>query len=124
MKRRANTLSPAFLSPALLFALPLAACIFPPTGPSVVALPGPGQSMTDFHAADTTCRNYAQYRFGPTAPANTAPPVGYTDQQRYDVAYSQCMASRGASINNNVLAPSGYAYPYAACPWWPGVMWY
>ena len=113
----------AGLSPALLLMMPLAACIGPPTGPTVVALPGHGRSLQEFQADETVCRNYAQYRLQNVALANTsvagapagasnAPLVGDTDQQRYDVSYAQCMTSKDATINNNVLTFSGYPYGY------------
>ena len=122
----------ADLLPALLLAIPLVACIGPPTGPTVVALPGHSQSLQAFQADDSVCRNYAQYRLENVALANKSaveapvgasnvPLVGYTDQQRYDVSYAQCMASKGATIKNNVLAFSScpyYPYGYPLYPWW------
>jgi hypothetical protein len=43
--------------------LALGACqVAPPTGPSIVALPGPGKSFPDFQKDDDYCRNYAQSR--------------------------------------------------------------
>jgi hypothetical protein len=131
LKRRA-----AALSPALLLAMPLAACSGQPAGPTVAALPAHGQSLQAFRTDDAVCRNYAQYRIeaqyrrepqyrledvalmnnsAPGAPAyaSNAPLVGDTDQQRYDISYSQCMASKGAVINTDVLLFSQYPY-YAA----------
>lgn len=41
----------------------LGACtVAPPTGPSIVALPGPGKSFPEFQKDDDYCRNYAQSR--------------------------------------------------------------
>jgi hypothetical protein len=130
MKRRA-----ADLSPTLLLAISLAGCASPPTRPIVVALPGHGQSLQEFQANETSCRNYAQYRIetAASAPNSTVVPVvnssnvplvGYTDQQRYDVAYAQCMVSRGATINTNILPPYPYIYPYPSYPYWPGLIVY
>ncbi len=46
----------------------LGACtVAPPTGPTVVALPGPGKPFPQFQKDDDYCRNYAQSR---TADAN------------------------------------------------------
>jgi hypothetical protein len=103
-----------------------------------VALPGHGQSLQEFQATETTCRNYAQYRIesaalanisaaGAPAGASNAPLVGYTDQQRYDVVYAQCMTSKGATINNKVLLSPGYPYypyGYPVDPWWPRTTFY
>lgn len=48
---------------ALLPALALSTCtVAPPTGPTVVALPGPGKSFQQFQVDDQNCRNYAQSR--------------------------------------------------------------
>ena len=121
----------AALRPAtLLAAIPLAACaVAPPSGPTVVAMPHAGESLNQFQADDLACRDYAQRRTAPPgatqAAANRAA-VGATNagaiaggaQTRYDVAYAQCMTSKG-----NVVAPAaspmppagyGYAYPGGA----------
>ncbi len=46
---------------ALLPALGLASCtVAPPSGPTVVAMPGQGKSFAQFQQDDATCRNYAQ----------------------------------------------------------------
>ncbi len=51
------------LSAALVPMLALGACtVAPPTGPSIVALPGPGKSFQQFQVDDQNCRNYAQSR--------------------------------------------------------------
>jgi hypothetical protein len=59
---------------AVLPLLALGACtVAPPSGPSVVAMPGPGKSFAQFQQDDDTCRAYGQSRIpeaGQTA-ANT-----------------------------------------------------
>ena len=58
------------LGPALLLApvLALGACtVAPPTGPSIVALPGPGKSFAQFQRDDAACQNYAQARLSGSA---------------------------------------------------------
>jgi hypothetical protein len=51
------------LSIALLPMLALGACaVAPPSGPSIVALPGPGKSLQQFQNDDYSCRDYAQSR--------------------------------------------------------------
>ena len=48
---------------ALLPMLALAACtVAPPSGPTVVSMPGPGKNFTQFQQDDDLCRNYAQSR--------------------------------------------------------------
>jgi hypothetical protein len=48
---------------ALLPVLALGACtIAPPSGPTVVALPGPGKSFPEFQKDDDYCRGYAASR--------------------------------------------------------------
>jgi hypothetical protein len=48
---------------ALAPMLALGACtVAPPTGPSVVSLPGPGKTFPQFQQDDNYCRNYAQSR--------------------------------------------------------------
>jgi hypothetical protein len=62
---------PRFFAPLLV--LILAACAsYPPDGPSVMALPGSGQSFTKFRADDEACRTYANQAIGGATPATTA----------------------------------------------------
>lgn len=49
---------------ALSAALMLGACTVMPTGPSVMVLPGTGQSFDSFRADDVDCRQYAYYQIG------------------------------------------------------------
>lgn len=53
----------------LFLLIPLAACVvLPPEGPSVMTLPGRGQSFEQFRADDAACRNYARQAIGMTNP--------------------------------------------------------
>jgi hypothetical protein len=62
-----------YLGLALLPVLALGACaVQPPTGPSVVALPGPGKTFAHFQQDDDYCRNYAQSRTSDSGAAATA----------------------------------------------------
>ena len=45
-------------------ALLLGACTVMPTGPSVMVLPGSGQSFDRFRDDDAFCRQYAHYQIG------------------------------------------------------------
>ena len=49
---------------ALSGALLLGACTVMPTGPSVMVLPGTGQSIERFRADDADCRQFAHYQTG------------------------------------------------------------
>jgi hypothetical protein len=139
----------------------------PPSGPTVMALPGAGKPLTQFQQDDYACRMYAQQAVGPVSPqgqvnsqvgtaaigtlggaalgaaigaiagnAGAGTAIGATTglvggsavaagntqagaasmQQRYNVAYTQCMYSRGNSVQ---APPPPYygaypAYPYPA----------
>lgn len=62
-----------------LLAIALAACAtYPPEGPSLMALPGSGQSFTQFRADDGACRDYANQAIGGTTPATAAVNSGVT----------------------------------------------
>jgi Glycine-zipper domain len=59
-------------SAAFSVALPvtLGACaVAPPTGPTVMVLPGHGKDLAAFQQDDTTCRGYAEQRIGGASPA-------------------------------------------------------
>ena len=57
----------------LLAAIPLAACVAaPPSGPTVVAMPRSGESLSQFQADDLACRNYAQIRTAPPGATQAA----------------------------------------------------
>ncbi len=167
----------------------LAGCaIAPPPGPSVMALPSQGKSLTAFQQEDVQCRNYANATIGFSQPgqagsqtvvgsaavgtalgaaagaaigaaagnagagaaiggatgllggtavgANNAAGGEYDLQQRYNIAYTQCMYSRGNTVQSPPVDyaaygwayPYGYGYPWYGYPWygypWYGYPWY
>jgi hypothetical protein len=111
-------LSAAVRAVTLLAVIPLAACaVAPPSGPTVVALPHSGESLSQFQADDVACRNYAQLKItrpgathaGAIGASNAGAVVGGA-QQQYDVAYAQCMTSKGAVVS---APPPVYNYAYA-----------
>ena len=53
-----------FIPLAAAIALALGACATVPSGPSVMALPGTGMSLEQFHADDIFCQQYAQAAVG------------------------------------------------------------
>jgi len=71
-------------------------CITLPTGPNVMALPGMGVSFDHFRNDDTVCELYAGTQVG----SGTSSLSGseYEIQQRYDVAYVQCMYAKGHRV--------------------------
>ncbi len=143
--------------------LSLGACAtVPPSGPTVMALPGPGKSFQQFQQEDYSCRVYAQQMTGYVNPqtgtnqavggavvgtalgaaagaalgaiagnagagaaigagtglvggtavgAGNAQATQVSLQQRYNVAYTQCMYSRGNTVQSPPPAYPGYPYP-------------
>jgi hypothetical protein len=68
---------------AFVAAVLLAACTM---SPRIVALPGTGKTFEQFTADDSACRAWASQRDGSSS------------QWQYDVAYTQCMYSRGHRV--------------------------
>jgi hypothetical protein len=115
--------------PLLLGTLALGACaVAPPQGPTIVALPPADKDLTQFQQEDNTCRGYAQQRIGygsTQQPADGSAGTGATGgagnalvpaaglQQRYDIAYAQCMTASGDQLQAfPVACPHGpYGYP-------------
>lgn len=95
----------------------------PPTGPGVVAVPSAGKALPVFQQDDAACREYASQQIAVAAPANNGYVRGTTPQQRYDIAYTQCMYSRGNTVLISTLfrgVPADYVYlddPWFYGPW-------
>ena len=92
----------------------------PPSAPGVVAVPANGKGLPVFQQEDAACRAYAAQQIaGPPIPNNGYTP-GTTLQQRYDIAYTQCMYSKGNTVLSSAnftgglrVAEADYdAYPY------------
>lgn len=79
-----------------------------PQGPSVTVLPGPGKSLDQFQVEDVDCRGWATRQLGATAGENE-----WITQRRYDIAYVQCMYSRGNQIPGG---PRGTPAPIPSPP--------
>lgn len=56
----------------LVLFLPAACAIAPPTGPSVLAVPGANKDLATFQQDEVTCQNYAQGRIGSQVPGEVA----------------------------------------------------
>jgi len=100
--------------PALLA---LSACAaVPPSGPTVIALPPLGKDLGQFRQEDATCRSYAQQQLDAAQPADRQSATTVQLQQRYDIAYAQCMSASGNSVQPFAAlwpyGPYGYPYPY------------
>jgi Glycine-zipper domain len=147
--------------------LVLGACAtVPPSGPSVMVLPGDGKTFEQFRSDDFACRQFADSQAGTTAQqasvdsgvrsaavgtavgavagaligghqgagvgAGTGLLVGsmagagaanrsaYTLQQRYDIAYTQCMYAKGNKVPSQAETEAPRyrrrAYMYAPPP--------
>jgi hypothetical protein len=90
----------------------------PPSGPNVWVLPGEGKDQARFRQEDGACRQYALGQIGQGSPqqAGAASASTRTLQQRYDVAYAQCMAASG----NRLAGPEdGLTADHAPYPFGP-----
>ena len=96
------------LALALLPALGLGACtVAPPTGPSVVAMPGQGKSFAQFQRDDDYCRGYAQSK---TADAGQVAANAQQNSTNTAIAGTLIGAAAGAalgSLSGNVGAGAG-----------------
>ena len=144
-------MKPISLAAVAAAALALGACAsVPPSGPSVMVLPGNGKSFEQFRGDDFECRQFASNQAGTTAQqasvdsgvrsaaigtavgavagaligghqgagagagagllvgsvagAGAAQRSSYTLQQRYDIAYTQCMYAKGNKIPSQTEA--------------------
>lgn len=82
----------------------LNACAILPDGPTVVALPGTGLSLESFQSDDISCQAFALAQINNQS--NQASGSGpsrswYTQQQRYDINYVQCMYAKGHRVPVN-----------------------
>ena len=78
------------------------ACVMQPVGPAVAVKPAPGKPFIVFQQDDAACRQYAGRRLAAeTGEANNVQAGGQPKlniQQRYDLAYLQCMQARGHEV--------------------------
>ena len=94
---------PRTASTAIAFTLALGACTtLPPSGPSVMVLPGTGKSFDQFRFDDDGCRQFAAQRTG-VAPGNAAVDSGV----RSAAVGTLLGAAAGAAINGSRGAAVG-----------------
>ena len=82
----------------------LSACTVRPTGPSVLVLPAVGKPMDVFQAEEGECRSSAQQQTGGASAQTIGAAAATMLQSRYDIAYIQCMYSKG-NVIPGVVAP-------------------
>jgi hypothetical protein len=93
---------------ALLPALALGGCVVaPPTGPSVVALPGNGKSFPQFQQDDGYCRNYAQSHYGASGSETTAASNNATNTAIAGTLIGAAAGAALGSLSGNVGAGAG-----------------
>lgn len=91
-------------------ALLVTGCASAPIGPNVTVLPGDEKTLEEFQGDDTTCRQWASQQSGTTATqgSTTNGPAWSTasTQHGYDLAYAQCMYTKGnqVPISNSLQA--------------------
>ncbi len=86
----------------------LSACLGLPTEPGVLVLPAVGKPMDVFQAEEGACRTYAQQQLGGAA----APAASVRwPQERYDIAYVQCMYAKGNTVPGVLVAPGSSVPP-------------
>jgi hypothetical protein len=105
----------------LLAAMSLAACASapPPYATNMLAWPRAGESVNQFQADDLACRTYMQAQAAANHSAVGA--IAGGAQSPSDVAYAQCMTSKGYSVENTYLiaratAPLSYGYANSGGP--------
>jgi hypothetical protein len=88
----------------------LAGCVQQPLGPSVAVMPAPNKPFEVFQQDQAACTGWANQQtagqaqdannqaFGTAVAAGPAGAAQYDLQYRYDVAYSQCMYSKGNQV--------------------------
>jgi len=82
---------------ALLVAatLTVAGCASVPNSPGVMVLPGSTKTWDQFQVDDADCRSYSRSVIGGKGAEDNS---GRTPQQRYDVAFQQCMYAKGHQV--------------------------
>ena len=114
------------LSAVLGVLLAAGACaVVPPSGPNVWVVPSEGKDLAQFQQEDGACRQSALEQIGFGAPqqaanqsavgsaaAGTARSSAGSLQQRYDLAYMQCMTARGNTVPLTAAGTPHLLEPY------------
>lgn len=101
----------------------LGGCATTPVGPNVMALPGSDKTLDQFRADDVFCRQWAAKSAQETAQGASAGQYYGSDarQQWYDMAYLQCMYSKGNRIPGVVTGSPALPPPPPNAPPPPGI---
>jgi Glycine-zipper domain len=78
----------------------LSACAVPPSGPTVLEVPGPNKTLPQFQADDASCRTYAQAQIEPTSPAQAARASGVASAAVGTAVGAAAGAAIGAAAGN------------------------
>jgi len=104
---------------ALIGAALLGACVELPNAPTVPVMPSPYKPFEVFQADDQVCRGFAYQQIGGGPNGTTS--SSYDDrysyyglQYQYNIAYQQCMYSRGNQISGFSAPTSPPGPPPAA----------
>jgi hypothetical protein len=89
----------------------LSACTVTPTAPSVLVLPAVGKPMDVFQTDEVGCRSYAQQQIGVAPEQQAGAASGRSLQARYDMAYVQCMYSKGNAVPGVMVNPGPSVAP-------------
>jgi hypothetical protein len=89
-----------------------AGCVSQPIGPAVAVKPGRDKPFTVFLQDDAQCRQHARERPARGVDARAAsdahvPEAQLNVQQRYDLAYLECMQAKGNEVSQ--LAGANHA---------------
>src|SRR6266481_941795 len=79
----------------------LAGCAMAPVGPTVSVFPAPYKPFEVFQQDQYACGQYAGSQvaaIGGTIGADQSERAGFSLQRRYDIAYAECMYSRGNQV--------------------------
>jgi hypothetical protein len=96
----------------------LSGCGTIPAAPSVMALPGQGKTLEQFHAEDTSCRQWAAQQTQETVKgASTGQLYGSAVGQWYDMAYMQCQGESNPRGQDR-LFPATSPTSLHTCPAW------
>jgi hypothetical protein len=91
----------------------LAACVELPTEPTVAVMPPPYKPFEVFQADEQACKAYAGQVVAQPEGNDT---YYYYPQYRFNIAYEQCMYSRGNQVPGFGAAPSAAAAPEGMPP--------
>ena len=86
-----------------------AGCLSQPIGPAVAVKPGRDKPFTVFLQEDAQCKQYAREQLAGGADTRAAsdaqvPRAQLNVQQRYDLAYLECMRAKGNEVSERAGA--------------------